>query len=417
MVDTEANTLTVSEFESEESSIATLDASKRDASRRLMEALFKSMPVAVVPKLGELMEGTLLYKKGTSVYLDLGAYGTGVIYGREYFNARDLIKALSPGDLVTAKVVDLENENGCVELSLQEAGKDKMWQEAEELMKSRKTLSLKVASANKGGLVIVWQGVAGFLPVSQLSAKHYPRVEGGDKVKILGELQKFVGKNLDVTVLDIDPKDGKLIFSEKNVESEEMKEILARYQLGGEIEGEVTGVVDFGVFIKIEEGLEGLAHISELDWGLVENPADLFAIGQKVRAKIIAVEAGKISLSIKALKPDPWKEFGERYKKGDILQGRISKINRFGAFAEVELGLTGLVHVSEFGSEKEMQGKLQMGATYHFQILVLSPEGHKLSLSFISEEGKEETQATPAPASIIEEAPVVAVAVEEDQAK
>lgn len=397
-----------SDMEGDDSSVAVLDASHKEASRRLMETLFRSFPVAQIPKLGELVGGTVLYKKGTSMYVNLGVYGTGIVYGKEYFNARELVKALNAGDQLTAKVIELENDHGYVELSLQEAGRDKMWQEAEELIKSRKALSLKVSSANKGGLVIVWQGVAGFLPVSQLTAKHYPRVEGGDKMKILNELQKFVGKALDVTILDINPKEMKLIFSEKSVESEEMKELLSKYQVGKEIEGEVTGVVDFGVFIKIEEGLEGLAHISELDWGLVENPGDLFKIGELVRAKIIAVEASKVSLSIKALKPDPWKDFGSKFKKGDILQGKVTKLNRFGAFVEVEAGLTGLVHVSEFGAEKDMREKLEAGVTYHFQILVLNPEEHKLSLSFVEEGGaekKEEAPAVPVPTPEVPEAP------------
>ncbi|OGZ43592.1 MAG: hypothetical protein A2756_04755 [Candidatus Ryanbacteria bacterium RIFCSPHIGHO2_01_FULL_48_27] len=392
-------------FETDEdesgSSIALLDASKREASRRLMEALFKNIQVAAAPKLGDLIDGHVIVRKGVYLYVDLGVYGTGIVYGREYYNAREIIKNLAPGDAIAAKVVDLENENGYVELSLQEAGQDKMWADAEEHMKNKTPLNLKVTSANKGGLVIVWQSVPGFLPVSQLTAKHYPRVEGGDKMKILNELQKFVGKTFEVTILDIDPKEDKLIFSEKNIESEELKEILGHYVVGAEIEGEVTGVVDFGVFIKIEDGLEGLAHISELDWGLVENPGDLFKVGDQVRAKIINIEAGKISLSVKALKPDPWKEFAEKYKKGDIVQGRITKINRFGAFVQVDNTLSGLVHVSEFASEKDMRDALQISSTYHFQILVLNSDEHKLSLSFIN---PNETKKEEAPAVTVEDA-------------
>lgn len=238
-----------------------------------------------------------------------------------------------------------------------------------------------------------WEGIAGFLPVSQLTAKHYPRVEGGDKGKILTELQKFVGETLNVTILDIDPKETKLIFSEKSVESEEMKEVLAKYMVGDVIEGEVTGVVDFGIFIKIEEGLEGLAHISELDWGLVENPSDLFQPGQRVKAKIISVEGGKVSLSVKALKPDPWKDFSEKYKKGDIVTGRVRKIDRYGAFVEVEeFLLSGLSHVSEFGSEKEMRSAMEVGKVYHFQILNLNSEERKLSLSYAKEGDTEPVQ-------------------------
>ena len=363
-----------------------VESSRNAAGRRQMDSLFKSGPFIATPKIGELISGTVLSRRGPSVYVDLGSYGTGIIYGQEYYNARDVIKTLEMGDPVTAKVVEVENEDGYTELSLREAGRDKLWQEASALMKSREPVALRVFAANKGGLVVYWQGLAGFLPVSQLTAKHYPRVEGGDKGKILSELQKFVGETMNVTILDIDPKENKLIFSEKSVESEEMKEALAKYHVGDNVEGEVTGVVDFGIFIKIEEGLEGLAHISELDWGLVENPADLFRPGDRVKAKIINVDGGKVSLSVKALKPDPWKDFSGKYQKGDIVTGRVRKIDRFGAFVEVEeFLLSGLSHVSEFGSEKDMRDALEVGKVYHFQILNLNADERKLSLSYLKE--------------------------------
>jgi small subunit ribosomal protein S1 len=362
------------------------DSRNGTASRRLMDIVFKSFPPITTPKVGELIQGTVLSRQGPYLYVDLGPYGTGIVYGREFYNARDIIKPLVAGDSITAKVVEIENEDGYTELSLREAGRDKLWHEAEECMRSKKTIPLRVFSANKGGLVIYWQSVQGFLPVSQLTAKHYPRVEGGDKGKILSELQKFVGETMEVTILDIDPKENKLIFSEKNVESEELKEVLAKYHVDDIVEGEVTGVVDFGIFIKIEEGLEGLAHISELDWGLVENPADLFSPGDMVKARVINVEGGKVSLSVKALKPDPWKDFSSKHNKGAIILGRVRKIDRFGAFVEVEeFLLSGLAHVSEFGSEKEMREVMEIDKVYHFQVLSLSVDEHKLSLSYVKE--------------------------------
>lgn len=389
-----------------ESNTALLEAESKDASsREAMEAFFKAAPIISTPKVGELIDGTVLARKGPYLYVDLGSYGTGVIYGREYYNARDLIKPLKSGDPLTAKVVEAENPEGYTELSLREAGRDRMWQEAEDLIKNRTPISLKVLSANKGGLVLAWQGMQGFLPVSQLTAKHYPRVEGGDKAKILTELQRFVDQTLEVTILDLAPKEGKLIFSEKSVESDELKETLARYEVGSTVKGEVTGVVDFGVFIKIEEGLEGLAHISELDWGLVENPSDLFKVGDAVEAKIIHIEGGKISLSIKALKTDPWQAFAASCNKGDIVRGKIKKIDRFGAFVDLEkYALSGLVHVSEFGSEKAMRDTLEVGTTHHFQIINISPEERKLSLSFLKE-GESAPAAGEQPSAETVEAP------------
>ena len=174
-----------------------------------------------------------------------------------------------------------------------------------------------------------------------------------------------------------------------------MKEVLSKYKVGDMVEGEVTGVVDFGIFIKIEEGLEGLAHISELDWGLVENPGDLFKAGDQVKAKIINVEGGKVSLSVKALKPDPWKDFAGKFKKGDIVKGRVRKIDRFGVFVEIEdFLLSGLAHVSEFGSEKEMRESVALDKVYHFQILSLNADERKLSLSYVKEGEETKEQAT-----------------------
>src|SRR3990167_4442388 len=359
-----------------------------ETTRRLMDALFKSSGWVGTSKIGELVSGKVLSRRGPYIYIDLGACGTGVIYCREFYNARDIIKTLKTGSAVTAKVIEIENEDGYMELSLCEAGKDKMWQEAEALMKSKTPVPLLVVSANKGGLVMNWQGVSGFLPVSQLTAKHYPRVEGGDKGKILNELQRFVGETLEVIILDIDSKESKLIFSEKNVESDELKEALSKYQMGDVVEGEVTGVVEFGIFIKIEEGLEGLAHISELDWGLVESPANLFKIGEKIKAKIISIEGDKISLSVKALKPDPWELGKDKYNKGDIVEGKVLRLNKFGALVLLgDSGIYGLAHISEFGTEKRMRELVETGKSYVFQIAVFHPEDRKLSLSFLGKDG------------------------------
>ena len=215
-----------------------------------MEELLKAYPKTFL-KEGDLVDGAVLMKESARLYIDLGIFGTGVIYGREYQNARDFVKKLNLGDPVSAKIVEAENEDGMVELSLKEAGAEIAWKEIREFKESGEALELKVTDSNKGGLVIEFRGIKGFLPASQLNAAHYPRVEGGDKEKIAEELGKFVGKPLSVIILDIDPKAQKLIFSEKGVESEDVKKIVGQYSVGDVIEGEVTGIVEFGIFIKI----------------------------------------------------------------------------------------------------------------------------------------------------------------------
>ena len=350
-----------------------------------MDFLFKAITVSV-PKAGDLLDGVVLARKGTTLFVDLTPFGTGIVYGREYYRARDLIKSLKTGDVVMAKVVEMENEDGYVELSLEQADKEMIWREAEELRKTKQAIEIPVVEANKGGLVLAWKGLTGFLPASQLRASHYPRVEGGEKEKILEELKKFVGQTMAVTVLSTDLKEEKIIFSEKNVETAEIRELVSQYHVGDEIAGAVTGVVDFGVFVRIKDGLEGLVHISELDWGLVNNPSDLYHESEQVRAKIIGIEAGKISLSIKALKPNPWKTAAERYHKGDIVQGVVVRLDRYGALVSIEEGVAGLSHISEFKSEREMRELLELGKSYPFQILHFDSVQRQLTLGFLGRE-------------------------------
>lgn len=353
----------------------------------IMDELLKLRPKTFL-KIGDIINGVVLEKEGARVYLDLGIFGTGIIYGKEYQNARDLLKGLKEGDTISAKIVDLENEDGVSELSVKEAGAEIAWKDIRELKESGDAIDLRISDSNKGGLVIEYKGIKGFLPASQLNSTHYPRVEGGDKDKISDELKKLVGQMLSVTILDIDLKTNKLIFTEKGGESEDVKKIIEKYNVGDAIEGDVTGVVEFGIFIKIEDNLEGLAHISELDWGLVENPSQLFKIGDKVKAKIIAIERDKISLSVKALKSDPWEANKEKYKKGDIVIGKILRLNKFGTLVLLDAGIYGLAHISEFGTEKKMRETIESGKSYVFQIVVFQPENRKLSLSFLGKEGE-----------------------------
>lgn len=335
------------------------------------------------PSLGDLVEGTVMSIEKSAIYIDLSPYGTGVIYGREFIAARDIIKKIAIGDNVGAKVVDANNENGYVELSLKEAKQALIWGEAEEAIRDRRIFELPVTEANKGGLIIAWQGIQGFLPASQLKAEHYPRVADGDKDRILEELKKMVGQKISVSIISAAPKEGKLIFSEKNLEQKDKEKIIGKYKIGDEFEGEVTGIVDFGVFVKIEDGLEGLVHISEIDWSLVEDPKLLFKIGQKIKVKVIEIKDNKISLSIKALKLNPWTEAAKKYKKDDLVTGVIIKYNKHGALASIEEGIAGLIHISEFGAEEKLRGTLELGKSYKFKITLFDSKEQKMALSYL----------------------------------
>ncbi len=336
------------------------------------------------PVSGDVVEGTIISLVRGRLYVDLPPFGTGIIYGREYLNAADILRKTNPGDSITAKVIDPSGREGYIELSLKEARQAAIWSEADQAIASAQTFTLTVEEANKGGLILSWQGIKGFLPASQLSKDHYPRVPEGDKEKIFEELMKLTGTPLSVRIITADPKEGKLIFSEKpNEEEHEKISLIENYHVGDVVTGEVTGTVDFGVFVKLETGLEGLVHISELDWGLVEDPRTLFNVGDKVPVKVIEIKDGKVSLSIKALKDNPWKAATERYKKGMEVTGVIIKYNKHGALASIEEGVAGLVHVSEFASPQELKEKLELGKTYPFVIKLFEPKDQRMTLSLV----------------------------------
>src|SRR3989344_2343735 len=214
------------------------------------------------PELDALVEGPVILIEKSRVFVDLSPFGTGIIYGREFQNAKDIIKKINLGDVIKAKVVDVENEDGYIELSLKEAKQALTWSEAEKAIRAKIIFTLEVKDANKGGLILEWQGIQGFLPASQLKPEHYPRVLDSDKDKILKELKKLVGEKISVMIISTLPKEGKLIFSEKENNPEEKKEILSKYNIGDVLDCVIAGIVDFGVFLKLEEGLEGLVHNS-----------------------------------------------------------------------------------------------------------------------------------------------------------
>ena len=334
-------------------------------------------------KIGDIAGGTIVGAGQSTIYIDLGPIGTGIIFGREFYQAKTELKKMQIGDKVFSKIVDLENEDGYIELSLSEAGKEIGWDKLRKIKENDEIIKVKILGANKGGLIAEVEGIQGFLPVSQLAPEHYPRVEGADKTKILQKLQQLIGSDLEVKIFDVNPQEEKLIFSEKATDTEKLKEILKNYKMDDVVEGEITGVVDFGAFMKFAD-LEGLIHISELDWQLIENPSEIVKVGEKVKAKIIEITGdGRVSLSLKALKKDPWVGIEEKYKKGDEIKGTVTKFNIFGAFVEIEPRIQGLCHISEFGTKAKMEESLQVGKNYKFQILQIDPAEHRMTLKLV----------------------------------
>lgn len=332
------------------------------------------------PAIDDVVEGPVIAIGRARVFVDLHPFGTGMIYGREYLSARETLKNVNIGDTVTAKVVGADNEDGYIELSLREARQALIWNEAEVAVQKKTVFELPIVDANKGGLIISWSGIQGFLPASQLAPAHYPRVPDGDKEKIFAELKRMVGTKLEVLIITANPKEHKLIFSEKGAGTSERANLVEKYHIGDVLDGVVTGATEFGVFVKIEEGLEGLVHISEMDWALVENPKTRYRVGENVKVKVIEIKEDKISLSIKALVDDPWKAAGAKYHKDQKVEAVVIKYNKHGALASIEEGVAGLVHVSEYGSEDELRAKLELGKVYPFTITFFEPKDRRMTL-------------------------------------
>ncbi len=355
------------------------------------ETLQKLTDHVQIPRNGEIIDGKILAIENLAMYLDIGPRKTGIIYGSEYQNAKNVLRNIKIGDTISVKVIDPENEEGFVELSLREAEKELAWQTIKEKKDQDQEFVVRISKVNKGGLITEVAGIPAFLPTSQLSPENYPRVPEGDKTKILRKLQSFIGQDVKVKILDFDEKAGQIILTEESKESETIQKAIKSLKVGDVVEGKVSGIVNFGVFIKFalpenkEQELEGLVHISELDWQLIEDPSQVVQVGEDVKAQVIDISQGRVSLSIKNLKKDPWQELN--YKTGDVLKGLVVRFNPFGAFIQMvdpgknsDTKIQGLIHISEFGSEAKMREKLELNKEYEFQILSFQPQRHWMSL-------------------------------------
>lgn len=348
-----------------------------------MDELLSSADQKHIPKVGDLVEGKVISVSKNETHLDIDGLTTGVIRGRELIDESGISSNLKIDDVVQATVLELENERGEMELSFRQTGHKKAWDNLIKLQKEEKVIAAPITEANKGGLMVNVGKIEGFLPVSQLTIEHYPRIEGGDRNRILEALKQYVGHSLKVKIIDVNETENKLIVSEKAAWEDQQKAVLAGYKVGDVVKGKVTGVVDFGAFVEFGDKLEGLVHISELAWQRIDNPKDFIKVGDQVEAKIISIDGSKISLSTKALKEDPWKEAAKKYKVGQVVKGQVLKINPFGVFVELDKDIHGLAHISEL-SDKRITNPSEVvkeGQTLKFKILSIEPENHRLGLS------------------------------------
>lgn len=331
---------------------------------------------------GEVVEANVVSKSKSELWVDVGGLVTGFIPAREIAESGKAIHDINVGDVVPASVVVPENDEGYAILSIKRAARDQVWGTLERQFASQDSLQAKVLEANAGGLLLDAGGVRGFLPVSQLAPEHYPRVSGGDRDAIADKLGQFVGHDLTVSILDLDQVNNKLILSEKLARSKETAQSLSKFSVGDTVSGKVTGVVDFGAFVSFES-LEGLIHISELDWNRVAEPSDVVSVGDELDAKIIAIEGSKVSLSRKRLTDDPWLKVAEQFSEGQKVTGTVSRLTPFGAFVDLTDDVAGLAHVSELSEEhvEKPEDVLKVGDKEEFLILQIDPDTHRIALS------------------------------------
>ncbi|MBS7346137.1 MAG: S1 RNA-binding domain-containing protein [Candidatus Sacchiramonaceae bacterium] len=329
---------------------------------------------------GETVEGVVLSVKKHEILIDLGARGVGFVPRRE----AGFSKSLAEGEEVTASIVDTEMDNGMVLLSLRKAAKDRGWEEVIAKLENGEIIEITPYDANRGGLLVEYEGVRGFLPVSQLSAEHYPRVGASDKDEILSRLNALINKPINVRILDADRKANKLIFSEKEAIKDGLNERFESMKIGDAVEGIVTGVVDFGVFVNVE-GIEGLVHISEISWERVNNPKDYVKVGDTIKAKIISIDKDRLSLSMKQLTEDPWMSQVEKIKKGSKVEGTVTRITPFGAFVQISPAVEALVHVSELGKgdDADPENVFTLNERKEFVVIDIDKDSRKISLSLV----------------------------------
>jgi small subunit ribosomal protein S1 len=336
---------------------------------------------------GEVVEGTVTAVRKNEVWVDLGARGVGVVLRREIGHGQQL----EAGQQITVSVIDPELEEGHALLSMKRAVKDRGWDELQRIHEANEIVEAVPYDANRGGLLVELEGIRGFLPVSQLAAGHYPRVSGADKDEILQKLHALTNQKLRVRVLDVSRKDNKLIFSEKEAVKDDMQARFSELKVGDVVEGIVTGVIDFGAFVNVD-GIEGLIHISEISWERVDNPRNYIKVGETVKAKIIGIDKDRLSLSRKQMTEDPWLEQIKAFKKGDIVEGKVTRITPFGAFVQISPSVEALVHVSEMSDDEtaDPEKLFQLNEKKQFKVLDIDTDNRKIALSL--KEAKRKTK-------------------------
>jgi len=329
-------------------------------------------------KKGAKLKGTIFAIERNRVWVDIDGKYMGFVPKQEISDS----SLIEIGNKIEVSILELADSEGNIVFSMRPLNKEEVWKMLKEGYENNAILEVEAIQANRGGLIVCKEGVCGFLPVSQLTLRHYPRVEGGDKGEILKILTGYIGKKFLVRIINFDYDPAKLIFSERAAEEEKNKERIKKLRVGDILEVEVTGIADFGLFVKFLDDLEGLIHISEISWERIDDLKSHFETGQKLKAKIVSIENGRVAFSLKRLIPDPWLTKAKKFKPGQKIKGVIKRIVPFGVLARIEEGIEGLVPFSLiYLKEKGEIAKIyKEGDEREFKIKEIDPENHRLIL-------------------------------------
>lgn len=354
---------------------------KQTAAEETMDELVTEVGESLVPfRGGEVTEVVVSSVTKGCIWVDVAGVAVGIIPEREFsYGTQDL----KPGDKVPAYVLALEDKEGHVVLSLRRADRERLWITLKDKFENGEVVQGKVVEANKGGLMVEVGGVIGFLPISQLSSNHYPRQAGSSRDELAGKLGELINETLSVKIINFDKITNKLIFSEKAAGDAAAEEKLSKIEIGKQVKGRITGIVDFGLFVNIGEGVEGLVHISEVSWKRVSDLRTLYSVGDEVDVLVTGISDGKVSLSAKRLTTDPWIEAAANFKVGDIVSGTVTQVKPFGVFVKLNEVVDGLVHISELAEERveDPAAILSIGQTKDFKVISVDTQAHRISLS------------------------------------
>lgn len=357
------------------------------ANNQTMESLLNEQELNVdLPQAGEIRKGTIASISPSQILISIGAKSEGVVSGRELDQLTPAeIEALSVGQKVHAFVINPEDANGNVVLSLKRAQEQISWDDVEKLITDAVVIETKIIGFNKGGLIAAVEGLRGFLPSSQIGALRRSQIAGETPEQ---KYQKMVGQPISIRVIEVDRERRRLIVSERAASAESRQSLKERVidelQEGQVYTGRVTSLASFGAFINVN-GADGLVHLSELSWDHIDHPREALEVGQEVKVKVINIDREKkrIGLSVRALQDDPWRARIEKYSVGQLVEGKITRLTKFGAFARLDEDVEGLIHISEISEQRIEHPKeaLHEGDVKTLRVIRIDADQHRIGLS------------------------------------